>query len=107
MITELGLDEVIILILRASLATTICFKSRVILKSWPKVRVCLLSNSCSMISSKTKKNLVVPIFPINLITLVFFKELIISLTLVDLAKLVALVDLVEPVKLVGLVGPKN
>jgi hypothetical protein len=60
-----------------------------------------------MISSKTKKKLVVPIFPINLITLVFFKEPIIPLTLVDLAKLVALVDLVEPIKVVGPVRPKN
>jgi hypothetical protein len=44
-IIGLGPSVVIVLIPRVNLATTYCFKSRVILKSWPKVKVCLLSNN--------------------------------------------------------------
>jgi len=43
---------VIVFFLEASLATIYCFKSGSIFKSWPKVRVCLFSNSFWVISSK-------------------------------------------------------
>ncbi len=53
---------------RPSLTTTYYFKFRVILKSWPKVlKVCLLSNSCWVISSKIEK---LPIILVILITMV-------------------------------------
>jgi hypothetical protein len=44
----IGLGHIVVLFfsLGASLVATYCFKSRVILKSWPKVRVYLLSNNC-------------------------------------------------------------
>ncbi len=78
---------------RASLATTYCLKSGAILKSWPKVRVYLLSNSCWVISSKIEKLQVI------LITLVFLIDSIESV------KLVGLIHLIELVKPKGLIDP--
>ncbi len=90
---------------RASLVATYCFKSKAILKSQlPKVRVCLLSNSCWVISSKTENLLVIPItsiFPINPIEPI---NLITLINLVELVKLVGPMDLIKPVKLVDLIN---
>ncbi len=58
-IIGLGPTMVIFFLPRVILATTYCFKFGTILKSWPNVRVCLLSNNCWLISSKTKNVLVV------------------------------------------------
>jgi len=56
-----GYGNVIVLLLRASLTPTYCFKFEVVLKTWPKVKVCLFSNSCCVISSKIEKKSIVPI----------------------------------------------
>jgi hypothetical protein len=44
--SRLGHVVTLFFLLRANLVTTYCFKSKMILKSWPKVRVCLFSNNC-------------------------------------------------------------
>ncbi len=102
-IIRLHLIAVIFFHPKASLATTHCFKSRTILKNWPKINVCLLSNSCWVISSKINKKLVIPIamiFPIYLVELV---NLIALINLVDPIKLVGPIDSIGPIKLVGLI----
>ncbi len=83
-IIRLGLSVVTILLLGVNLATTYCFKSGVILKSWPKVNVCLLSNSYRVMSSKIEEFLVRQVLLVNPVMLV------ILITPVDL---VAQVDL--------------
>ncbi len=93
-ITKLGPNTMTILLLGARLVITYCLKSKAILKSSPKIRVYLVSNSCWVLSSKTKIFLVGLIFPINLMVLVF---------LVDLIDLVAPIDPIKPIKLIGLV----
>jgi hypothetical protein len=79
---------------RGKFGNNILSKSKAILKSWPKIRVCLLYNSYWVISSKIKKIMVVIIFLVNLVS---------SIDLIKSIKLIALVDLVEVVELVGLV----
>jgi hypothetical protein len=96
-ITKLGPHVVIVLLQKASLTPTYCFKFEVVMTTWPKVRVCLLSNSCCVISSKIEKKSIVPIWSIKHITLVDQVELIKLVTLVNS------IDLVEIVKLVGMV----
>ncbi len=89
---------------RVSLAATHCLKPETILKSWPKVKVCLLSNSFWVISSKIEK---LPIILVALIFLIDMVELVNLITLVnsvELVKLVGLVDLIELVKLIGLIN---
>ncbi len=45
-ITRVGLSTVTLLFLGLNLVATYCIKFEAILKSWPKVNVCLLSNNC-------------------------------------------------------------
>jgi len=96
-ITELEHVVMIFFLPNTSLAATYCFKSKVISKSWPKVKVCLLSNSCWVMSFKTKKLLVIVIllFPINLVEL---GNLIASIHLIESIKSATTVDSIELVK---------
>ncbi len=92
-ITELEHVVMIFFLPNTSLAATYCFKSNVISKSWPKVKVCLLSNSCS----KTKKLLVIVIL-LFLINLVELGNLIASVHLIESIKSTTTLDLIELVK---------
>jgi hypothetical protein len=69
---------------RANLVATYCLKSRTILKSWPKIRVYLLSNNYWVIFSKTKEFSVGPIFLVSLVTQVFPIEPIDPIAPIDL-----------------------
>jgi hypothetical protein len=102
-IIRLGIDTTTILLLGASLATTYCFKFGTFLKSWPKAKVCLLSNSYWVISSKTKEFLVGPIFSINMVVPVFLIKPKILVDQIDPITSVDLVEHIGPIASVDLV----
>ncbi len=95
---------VIFFLLRASLVGTYCLKLGAVLKSWPKVKVCLLPNSCWVISSKTNFFFVVIIFSINLVTLIFLVKLIKPIAPIGS---ITSVNLVKLIKSIGLIDTKN
>ncbi len=82
---------------KANLVATYCLKFGTVLKSWPKVKVCL-SNNCWVISSKTKEFFIGPIILINSMMPIF---------LIEIVKLVASIDLVNPTNFVKLVNPMD
>jgi hypothetical protein len=65
------------------LVVTYCLKSKVILKSWPKVRIILLSNNCYLISSKIKEFFIGLVFLIKLVMPVFLVGPTEPITLID------------------------
>ncbi len=82
-IIGLGLRVVTILLPRENLVVTYCLKSKVILKSWPKVRIILLSNNCYLISSKIKEFFIGLVFLIKLVMPVFLVGPTEPITLID------------------------
>jgi hypothetical protein len=82
------------------LVGTYCLKFGAILKSWPKIKVCLLSNSCWVISSETNFFLVVSIFSINLVTLIFLVKPIKPIAPIDS---ITLINQVKLIKSIGLI----
>jgi hypothetical protein len=95
---------VIIFLPRTSLVVTYYLKFGAILKSWPKIRVCLLSNNCWVISSKIKIFLVVLVFSINLVVLIFLVKPIKPIAPIDS---ITLIDPVKLIKSIGLIDTKN
>jgi hypothetical protein len=105
-IIGLGHDAIIYFLPCASLATTYCLKFGAILKSWPKVRVCLLSNSCWVISSKIEKLQVILITPVFLIDSIKGVKLVGPIHLIELVKPKGLIDPVGLVNWFLLFEPK-
>ncbi len=95
---------VIIFLLGANLTITYCLKFGAILKSWPKVRVCLLSNSFWVISSKIDFFGVVLVYLINLVAHVFLIKSINSVAPIDP---ITLVDLEKSIKSIGQIDMEN